>query len=166
MGGVGALLALEGDLGIAAARTREELELPRADFDRVNDLLLDLMDDVQDRLAAVWPLLRLLDRMAGRLDERLAGFALRRARAEAWTFGQALLTAGADGSALIDVKDRQVADIARLVLHPGPLTRAGLFAVRLGEPRSVVHIIDLLAAQSAQAAKAAGLALPHEARSP
>jgi hypothetical protein len=154
------------DLGIAAARTRAELELPRSDFDRVNDVLVDMMDDVQKKLAGVWPLLRLLDRMAGRLDENLAGFGLRAARAESWAFGQALLVPGADSAALIDSKDRHVADIARHIVYPGPLLKTGLVGVRLGELRSVVGIIDLLEAETAQAGTTAGLAASHGAPSP
>jgi hypothetical protein len=149
------------DLGIAAARTRGELDLPRSDFDRVNDMLVEMMDDVQAKLAVVWPLLRLLDWMAGRLDENLVGFALRQARADAWVFGESLLVKGADTRTLIDQRDQHVAGIARHIVRPGPLLRAGLATVRLGEMRSVVGIIDLLAAETLEAGATAGLAVSH-----
>jgi hypothetical protein len=147
------------DLGIAAARTRSEMTLERSDFDRVNDLLVEMMDDVQTKLAGVWPLLRLLDRMAGRLDETLVELGLRQARAGAWDFGEALLAPGCDAAALVDARDRRVAGLARRIVHPGPVLQAGLGLVRLGERQSVDAIIELLVAQTVQAGTAAGLSV-------
>jgi Family of unknown function (DUF5995) len=136
------------DLGVATARTLAQTPLPRADFDRVNGLLLQMIDEVEAKLAAVWPLLRLLDRLAGRLDERLIGAGLLRKRAAAWDFAQALRANEAEGNALIERQDLRVAEIARHIVHPGPLLRSALSVVRLGELRTVVSIIDLLTAQT------------------
>ncbi|MFS8977526.1 DUF5995 family protein [Cupriavidus necator] len=139
------------DLGIAAARTLAEYPLPRADFDGVNDLLLQMVDEVQDRLAGVWPLLRLFDRLAGSLDERLIGVALVQSRSAAWDFGQALRASGSNESGLIERQDRRVADIGRHIAAPGPLPGLALAAVRMGELRGIVSIIDLLDAEVARA---------------
>lgn len=51
------------DLGIAALETVGPQGLPplRGDFDRINALLADLVGDVEEKLAAVWPPLRWLN---------------------------------------------------------------------------------------------------------
>lgn len=142
------------DLGIAAARTLDEYPLPRADFDRVNDLLLLMVDEVQDRLAAVWPLLRLADRVAGRLDEMLIGAALVQTRSAAWGFGQALRASGGGGSSeigLIERQDRQVAALGQHIAAPAMPLALALAGVRMGELRGVAGIIDLLDQEVARA---------------
>ncbi len=144
------------DLGIAAARTMTDARLSRADFERVNDILLKMIDQVQTTLAGVWPLLRLLDWQAGRLDEALIGASLLQARARAWEFAQALRVAGADQTALIARRDQRVAKVARHIAAPKPLLGLALGTVRLGELRSVVDIIDLLDTQTTHAAEAVG----------
>ena len=140
------------DLGIAAARTLADASLTRADFERVNERLLGMIDEVQTRLARIWPLLRLLDRLAGRLDEALIGATLVQLRAGAWTFAQQLHAAAAgDEGALIAERDRHVAGIGLAIARPKPLLRLALGLVRLGELRSVSGVIDLLEAQSRRA---------------
>ncbi|MCY1500066.1 hypothetical protein D9M68_341030 [compost metagenome] len=139
------------DLGIAAARTLDEYPLPRADFDRVNDLLLLMVDEVQDRLAAVWPLLRLADRMAGRLDETLIGAALVQTRSAAWEFGQALRAGSGGERGLIERQDRRVAAIGQHIAAPALPLALALAGVRMGELRGVAGIIDLLDQEVARA---------------
>ncbi|MFJ4289550.1 DUF5995 family protein [Cupriavidus sp. NPDC089707] len=139
------------DLGIAAARTLAEYPLPRADFDRVNDLLLLMVDEVQDRLAAVWPLLRLADRVAGRLDETLVGAALVQARSAAWDFGQALRASSGAEHGLIERQDRHVAAMGQHIAAPALPLAVALAGVRMGELRGVASIIDLLDQEVARA---------------
>lgn len=61
-----------------------ELADLRADFDTINDILGEQLDQVQDRLNAHSPALDRLDRAGGRWDERLFHFSLVRARDLAW----------------------------------------------------------------------------------
>lgn len=140
------------DLGIAAAHTLEEAELRKSDFDKVNEILLRMIDRIEGKLAGVWPLLWILDWLAGSLDETLIGTGLLHMRAKAWTFAQEQRTAGVDVTALIDEKDRQVAQIARQIIEPGLLLQAALGAIRITELQSVVGVIDLLRAESGAAA--------------
>lgn len=74
------------DLGIAAAQTVlpgqiHELE---NDFGRINQLLIESIESVQDALNRISPLLFLLDKLGKKSDEHLAGFSLKKARAHAW----------------------------------------------------------------------------------
>jgi len=135
------------DLGIAAARTAAAGDLPslQSDFNRVNQLLFELVDDVQRDLAAVWPGLRLLDWMAGRLDEWAAKVTLQIARQQAWRFAEQLATVSLDKQAeLIREQDQRIAAFAEQILHPGLLLGTGFKVIRLGERGSVAEIIDLL----------------------
>lgn len=75
------------DLPMALADTglstggRSHLE----DFHRINDALADLVDDVQRSVALRYcPRLRYLDRLAGKLDERVTRYAFKLTRATAW----------------------------------------------------------------------------------
>jgi hypothetical protein len=76
------------DLGIAAAQTvsADELTTLKLDFDRINELLSRMIDDVQKELAEIWPMMGLLDKVAGRLDEKLAEEGMEFARNCAWQF--------------------------------------------------------------------------------
>jgi hypothetical protein len=60
------------DLGIAAARTSPggaiyDLE---NDFNKINEILAALVDGVERELARIWPMLKLLDRIAGKKSQR------------------------------------------------------------------------------------------------
>jgi hypothetical protein len=135
------------DLGIAAARTcpGEAIRGLGEDFRRINEILVSMIDEVESRLAGVWPLLRILDRLAGRSEETMIGFSLRGARALAWTVASdlAALDDRAQESRIAEL-DRVVASLAGGILHPGLLAGAALRAVRIGELRRVAAVIDLL----------------------
>lgn len=135
------------DLGIAAARTAASGELPstQSDFNRVNQLLFELVDDVQRRLATVWPGLRLLDWMAGRLDEWIAKVTLQIARQQVWRFADQLAPVSLDKQAeLIRAQDQRIATFGKQILHPGLLLGTSFKVIRLGERGSVADILGLL----------------------
>jgi len=136
------------DLGIAAVRTSPGAALPALedDFLRVNQILSSLVDDVQERLSGVWPLLRVLDWVGGRTDEATVHFSIARARDEAWAFAHRLNgLEGADRQREVEGMDGKIADLGRLVRRPGLLLGTAVKIVRLGELRSVEGVIDLLA---------------------
>ena len=135
------------DLGIAAARVSPPRELAALgdDFGRINQLLASLVDDVQDRLSEVWPLLRVLDWAAGGDDEATVNFSMGRARDAAWGFAHRLAARpGREWPRLIQETDELVAAIGGRLRHPGPLLGAVTRLVRLGELRSRARVIDLL----------------------
>jgi Family of unknown function (DUF5995) len=136
------------DLGVACALTSPGAEVAalRPDFDAINDLLAEMTDEVQDRLGRIWPPFVWLDRIAARTDEEAFHFSLRKARAAAWDAAERL--APLDEDAMDDAVERldaQVAVLAHLILHPGLKISAAKLVMRLGEPRNVGTIIDLLA---------------------
>ncbi len=136
------------DLGIAAAQTVSAEELPSLenDFKRINTLLNDLIDGVQEELAAVWPWLKWIDFFAGKRDEFLAGIGIDLSRKKAWKVAQRIAaTPEAERENAIAELDRRVHRFGKLVLRP-PFPGLWLFflAVRLGERKSVPEIIKLL----------------------
>lgn len=136
------------DLAVATARTAPAGEVPAMedDFLRINDLLASMVDDVQERLAGNWPLLRLLDWVGGRTDEVTVHFSIDRARREAWAFALRLGRRPEEEWAdPIEGADRVVAGLGGLVERPGLLLGSTLRLVRLGELRSTREVIDLLA---------------------
>lgn len=68
----------------------------RYDFEVVNQLIAETIDVVQTRLARRFLPLRLLDPLAGRVDEYLAARFLRSARTQGWPIAVALLSATTD----------------------------------------------------------------------
>jgi hypothetical protein len=136
------------DLGIAAAQTApgDTIGSLENDFNKINTILVNMIDDVESRLARIWPMLRLLDGLALRSDEKLAAFSMEKAREAAW--GNALILAQCDDASRkrhIEALDRKVLDFARLVSNPGVLTSSVFLLVRFGELGSVRRKIKALA---------------------
>jgi hypothetical protein len=125
------------DLGITAAQSCDdcELDLLQADFNRINEVLAELVDEVQRELAGIWPPLRLLDWLAGRLDEALSDFAMEIARDAAWQMAQeytALETPQAR-EAYIRQRDAEVTRFGEKLAAPGWLMKVVVFVIRMGE---------------------------------
>lgn len=135
------------DLGIAAAEVSPPGDLAALgdDFGRINELLTSLVDDVQERLSEVWPLLRVLDWAAGTDDEATVNFSMGRARDAAWGFAHRLAARPrTEWPRLIQEADGLVAGLGGRLRHPGPLLGTVTRLVRLGELRSRPRVIDLL----------------------
>ncbi len=135
------------DLGIAAARTAPGAELAalETDFNRINEVLAELVDGVKEELSTVWPRLRRLDRLAGSAEDRIINFSISEARDHAWKLAQRLAPLGPEEQAAeIAATDRVVAKLGRLIWKPGPVARLTTGFIRLGERGSVPEIIDLL----------------------
>lgn len=138
------------DLGLAAAETAPGAAINglKADFDRINQLLADLVGDVENRLARVWPPLRRLEGFAGGADKAVINFSLGLARDDAWSVATAM-AAERDPvmrATRLQEVDRWAAVIGQRILHPG--FRAGLVLkyVRLHERGTVADKLAILSA--------------------
>jgi len=156
------------DLGIAAARCCPADELPalRHDYDRINAILAAMIAAVQTDLQRVSPWLGWLDRFGARTSSELIRFSIVTARAGAWSFATDLAATEASGrDAAIAERDRRIAEIGRMVAHPGPWMSAGLLVVRLRERNDVRRNLDLLlgAREPSLAEAAARLGAPGSA---
>lgn len=136
------------DLGIAAATVSEGADLDdlRADFDRINEVLASLVDDVNADLTQVWPPLRVLNIFGRTASGRVTDFSMRRARDHAWEFAEELAAVDAnDRGLLIGRTDATVALLARLVQRPPLMMRLLLRAIRSHEEGTVADRIGWLA---------------------
>lgn len=138
------------DLGISAAEIAVEAgELSPSlerDFLRLNNILANLIDIMQDEIASVSPLLRYLDWLGGPFDEKVVSVMINAARDEAWKFAQELvLMPQSDWEAVIQKRDTTVSAFSRSqIANLGfPL---GLFVrfVKLRESRDNVVILEAL----------------------
>ncbi|MEX2446650.1 MAG: DUF5995 family protein [Dehalococcoidia bacterium] len=135
------------DLGISAAQVSDggRLHDVQGDFDEINAVLAELLEDVQERLGAVSPWMRILDFVGGRKDEVVVNFSMRHARDAAWDVATryAPLDAEARAAAEADL-DRRVARFAGVVRKPGRLISCAAVPVRLRERASVAEVIAAL----------------------
>jgi hypothetical protein len=135
------------DLAVAAAQTSpgEEIAGLKEDFERINDVLIDVLCRLQGALNDLSPLLGGLDAVLGRIDEEILGFKLQRARAEAWE--AAVLLAGQTGEARergVRMLDRYAYGLGRVVLAPPFPVPAALQVVRFSERTEMSEAIERL----------------------
>jgi Family of unknown function (DUF5995) len=135
------------DLGVAAAQVAPGDALPSLhdDFQRINQILGALTDDVKRVLEQFSPLLHLVDGFGGTVDDAIVNFSLSAARDDAWLHAQVL--AGLPGSfqaTTIFVIDTKTALLARLVADPGRILTAVLDTVNLEESDDIPAIIQAL----------------------
>jgi hypothetical protein len=124
------------DLAVAAAQTSpgEEIGGLKGDFDRVNEVLVDVLCRLQGALNELSPLLGGLDVVLGRFDEEILGFRVERARAESWD--AAVLLAGQTPETretTVRMLDRYASGLGRTVLSPPFPIPAALQVIRFAE---------------------------------
>lgn len=135
------------DLAIAAAQTAPGAELPtlQHDFDEINNLLIEMIQDVQARIQIVSPWFRLLDMVGGDADEQLGAFGLQTARRRSWQVAQELSRiAPAQLEQTITTHDILVAAMARGIVSPRWTWRATHWIVRMRESDDVPKVIETL----------------------
>jgi len=136
------------DLGIAAAQTSPGEQLPelKNDFNRINETLATLVGGVQEELARIWPLLGLMNRFLGSVEETVINFSMEKARDAAWEFAEQLAPLQtAQQLEKISLKDQKIATFAKVVRYPGVLGGVTTKIIRLGERGSIVERIEVLA---------------------
>lgn len=140
------------DLGVAAAAAAPpgEVEALRDDFETINDVLAELVDQMQASIAAVSPWTRWVDLAGLRFDEALVTFSLRRARADAWRFATELSTASAaERPGLEARRDAEVAALGARIARPGRPVRWLVGAARRRERHDLGSAIAGLGLPSA-----------------
>lgn len=132
------------DLGIAAATIapdEQSIKDLHADFFRINDILFDLINTMQDRLARLSLALRWLDKIGGDKDEKLAGFSLSKARDHAWNLANLLAPLPMEHwPPAVETADKAAALLAQVIRQPkGRVSRWTIGLIHQLESKDVVE---------------------------
>jgi hypothetical protein len=136
------------DLGIAAALAAEggDVESLRDDFERINDLLAELVDRMQRAISSVSFSARAIDIVGLRLDEALVTFSLRQARAAAWEFASVLSSQPVSGRAALEAqRDLETTELARRIARPGRPLRWLVSIARFRERHDLARVVAEMA---------------------
>lgn len=135
------------DLGVAAGRlmTGKDLNDLKADFLLVNDILQEIIDELQDRIARASPVFYWLDRLGSDRDERFLDVSMRAAREKAWIVARIVWLAGEDHARFINRIDRNVARFGARINRPGKRVTRWLWrGMALLDRRGIGENIDRL----------------------
>lgn len=136
------------DLGIAAMETSPGDQLPalQSDFEKINSILFNLVQPVQDEIGEVSPWIGLLEKIDPSAGDAIINFSMRVARDSAWRFALRLNALDAvERPGAIQRRDQEIAELGRLVVNPsGVVFNAGLTVIRLRESSNVPRVIDVL----------------------
>jgi hypothetical protein len=136
------------DLGIAAAEISKNKNINdlENDFNKINEILSSLVNDVQNDLAEMWPTLRKILQKTKNADDFMVDFSMKLARDGAWKF--ALLVSETPENSfqqIIEARDLKVAEKTELVINPGFWAGIIFRIIRLGERGNVGKRIRQLA---------------------
>lgn len=133
------------DLCIATARTMsgKEIKAIEADFDKVNDILFQIVNEMQDRLSRVSPLMFILDWLGKNKDEKVIDFSMRKARQQAWNSANLLWSLGEENdAAAIHKIDQFVLKLSEGIR--APKSRIIRFVLRLMQKFETKKVSDII----------------------
>jgi len=135
------------DLGIAAVEVsgKNQIEELENDFNKINESLASLVDEVQKGLSSIWPFLRKLLKLSGKIDNYLVDFSMKIARDGAWKFATELAAFEIiHRPEQLKMRDRKVAAKSTIITSPGKGVQFLLWLIRLTESSSVTQNIKKL----------------------
>jgi hypothetical protein len=134
------------DLGIASAEIMEghDIDDLRNDFNKINDILSSLVNEVQENLSHIWPTLKKILKKTKKVDDFLVDFSMEIARDGAWNFAQSIAKHSDDLERLIVRRDQKVSNTASIITKPGLIATVILGIIRLGERGSISERIEQL----------------------
>ncbi|MEA2023551.1 MAG: DUF5995 family protein, partial [Actinomycetota bacterium] len=134
------------DLGIVAADIAgNEPERLHTDFLRVNQILFQKLNGLQEALGSVSTRMAWIDRLGGTLDERLMKLSIKDARDRAWDLALDLIENPEDSNAIIETRDQETADLSHTILGGVLPVRALSWFVAGSEPADVTAVLDAFA---------------------
>lgn len=136
------------DLGVAAATFSPGLSMPvlKNDFMKVNQILNDLTNEMQDRITKVSWLMVVLDWIGKNTDEMIINFSMVKAREQAWNLACVLSsTDDAERKTVIENNDKTIAGLGAVIKNPpGKLLKTVLKFISYFEEKNVKTIITKL----------------------
>lgn len=135
------------DLAIATAEMADNNSIDdlQNDFNRINDVIASLVDDVQECLSQVWLPMRLLNKVVSGKYEPVLNFSIDKARQASWS--NALLLAGMTATQkqiYIDQMDGVVLSVCQGIASPGLLKDVLLKTIRATEYDDIARTINLI----------------------
>jgi hypothetical protein len=135
------------DLGISAAEitTPNTIESLHSDFNKINEILGALTNEVQEDLTKIWPKLLWILKFFGRTDDYIVNFGMNIARDSAWKFATEMVVLDGQSKTIkLDEKDLKVAGYVRVLKGKGWLDRLILKIIKNREVGSVREKIEAL----------------------
>lgn len=135
------------DLGIAAAEitTSSTIASLEDDFNRINEILGALTNEVQEDLAKIWPKLLWILQFFGRTDDYIVNFGMNIAREGAWRFANELVVESESKlNQSIQEKDKKVANYGNYLKGKGWIERVVLKIIRRREVGTITEKIEAL----------------------
>jgi hypothetical protein len=133
------------DLAIAAAETMQgkDIRAIEKDFDKVNDILFQITNELQERLSRVSPFMFLLDWIGKNSDEKIIDFSMRKARTQAWNSANLFWSLGPSNQEIaIRELDELVLKLSLLIRNPKTfLTKTFLKLMGYFEEKDVKTVI-------------------------
>lgn len=129
------------DLGIAAAKISDDsaIENLEHDFNRINEILSSLIEDVQKSLSRIWPLLIYPLKWLKKADDFFINFSMKLARDGAWKFaGQLVHVQNQQGfDQLLSDRDKRVSVLSKRMLKQSRIEKWIFKIIRMTEKGSV-----------------------------
>lgn len=138
------------DLGIASATVMQGFAIDdiHHDFNTINNVLGAMINNMEDCLTKVNPLLRLLHLNWFKYDEMLVEFSMNTARDGAWKFAKEI--SGKTGSSFDDcfaARDKSIAGLGKIIAVPkGILLKTIVGLIRLFEKKEAGNVMEFLGA--------------------
>ena len=136
------------DLAIAAATFSPGLSLSalKNDFMKVNQILNNLTNEMQDRISRVSPLMFILDWLGKNTDEKIANFSMVKAREQAWKLANVLANKNeSEQETVTEAADQTIAAFGKLIKSPPEkLLNLALKLISKFEEKDVRTIISKL----------------------
>ncbi|WOD42193.1 DUF5995 family protein [Hwangdonia lutea] len=125
------------DLGIAASEIsdRSSMDTLHSDFNKINEILGALVDEIQNDLSKIWPTLIKILKLANKVDDFFINFSMSIARDGAWKFANELVVEKEKNSKahLITLRDDKISKFATSITVHKIMVRIIFFIVRIGE---------------------------------
>lgn len=125
------------DLGIAAAEVSDPSSINKlySDFNKINDILQSLLEDVQKNLSEIWPTLIKILKFSNKVDDFFINFSMGLARDGAWKFANELVVQKELSSKdhFISLRDDKISKFSSSITVHKILVRILFIIVRLGE---------------------------------
>lgn len=135
------------DLGIAAAEVSDggDFESLKTDFNKINDILFELVKNVERDLAEIWPFLLWILKKTRKADDFIIRFSMQLARDGAWRFARHLSTQNTiERASYIHRRDEGVAKLAHIITPMGMIEQFVFWIIRIGEKGTVTSRIQAL----------------------